>query len=81
MSKYTIESIAVKCGRSARQVQRWISSGKLKARRIDRTNRYEVSDEDLVPFLPHEAIDDLLDRIDALELKISRLEAKNLDSI
>ncbi len=76
MSEYTIEAIAVKTNHSARQVQRWISSGKLQARRIEGTNKYEVSDEDLVPFLPREATDQILDRLEALELKISRLEAK-----
>ncbi len=77
MSEYTLAAIAVKYNRSERQVQRWISSGKLKATRIEGTNRFEVSDEDLVPFLPHETTDQILDRLEALELKISRLEAKN----
>ncbi len=79
MSEYTLAAIAVKCNRSERQVVRWIRSGKLKARRIGESNRYEVSDEDLVPFLPQETTDQILDRLEALELKISRLEAKNLD--
>lgn len=73
MSEYTIEAIAVKCSRSARQVTRWLSSGKLPATRIEGTNKYSVSDEALVPFLPSEAIDDLLDRIMALEMALSSI--------
>jgi hypothetical protein len=75
VTEYTTAALAVKCSKSERQVQRWISSGKLKARRIGDSNRYEVSDEDLVPFLPHEATDNLLDRISALELKLELIEA------
>ncbi len=48
MTEYTTAAIAVKCSKSERQVQRWISSGKLQARRIGESNRYEVTDEALV---------------------------------
>ncbi len=77
MTEHTTAAIAVKTNHSERQVQRWISSGRLKATRIEGTNRFEFSDEDLVHFLPHESTDNLLDRISAIELKLEIIESNS----
>lgn len=74
MATYTSAELAVKCSKSERHIQRLLQSGKLQATHIDNTNRWEVSDEALLPWLPHETTDDLLDRISALEMAVMQLQ-------
>jgi excisionase family DNA binding protein len=73
MAVYSTTEIASRCGKSERQVQRWIASGKLKATHI-KGNRYEVAEGDLQPFLPREIVDSISERLEALERRVDALE-------
>ena len=73
MELTTLE-IAAMCQRTERTVQRWLSTGRLKATHL-LGNRYEVAEDDLQPFLPHEVVDSISERISALEARIEALEA------
>lgn len=71
---YSTAEIAVLVGKSERSVQLWLKSGKLPARRV-KANLYEIEDAVLEPFIPRTLEISLLDRMDALERRISDLEA------
>lgn len=71
---YSTAELAVLCGKSERSVQLWLKAGKLPARRV-KANLYEISEVDLEPFIPRTLEISLLDRMDALERRISELEA------
>ena len=73
MELTTLE-IAAMCQRTERTVQRWLATGKLNATHL-LGNRYEVAEDDLQPFLPHEVVNSISERIDALEARIAALEA------
>jgi excisionase family DNA binding protein len=72
MQLTTLE-IAQRCQKTERTVQRWIQHNKIKALHIQ-GNLYEVDEDDLQPFLPHEVVDSLSERISALEDRLSTLE-------
>jgi excisionase family DNA binding protein len=69
----TTLEIAQRCQRTERTVQRWIQHNKIKALHIQ-GNLYEVSEDDLQSFLPHQVVDSLSERISALEDRVHTLE-------
>jgi excisionase family DNA binding protein len=72
MELTTLE-IAQRCQKTERTVQRWIQHNKIKALHIQ-GNLYEVDEDDLQRFLPHEVVDSLSARISALEDRVHTLE-------
>ncbi|HAG99445.1 MAG TPA: hypothetical protein DDW33_03390 [Ktedonobacter sp.] len=72
MQLTTLE-IAQRCQRTERTVQRWIQHNTIKALHIQ-GNLYEVDEDDLQRFLPHEVVDSLSERISALEDRVHTLE-------
>lgn len=74
MAQYTTTQLATRVQRSERTIQLWIQHGKLPARPLY-GNVYEVAEEDIARFLPHEVTDTLVARLDALERRVTALEA------
>lgn len=70
--KLTTTQIAARIGTSERTAQRWIASGKLKAKPVSR-NKYEVNESDLEALTVH---DDASDEIMALRGQVSELEQR-----
>lgn len=79
MAEFTTLEIAAMCQRTERTVQRWLKTGRLPATHLQ-GNRYEVNESDLARFLPHEVADDLVDRIESLERRVTALEATSKPS-
>lgn len=76
MPEYSTTQLAIICGKSERQVQRWIAEKKMKAEHI-RGNIYSINEKDLeqfLPPLPRETVERLVERVELLETHIKASE-------
>jgi hypothetical protein len=73
MGEYTTVQLAAIVEKSERTIQLWIQHGKLPAQHLQ-GNLYEVAEEDIARFLPHEVVNDLVARIAAIEQRLERIE-------
>src|SRR6266568_6029113 len=78
MMELTTAQIAALCGKSERQVQRWISKGTLPAQKI-RGNRYNVAESELERLTEQNSYSAMQEQITALTSRIETVEQEMSD--